>query len=158
MSHVIAAPQLMTAAAGDLATIGSAVDEAHAAAAPTTTAVAAAAADEVSSSIARLFSEHAQDYQAVAARAAAFGDQFVQNLKSSAASYLTIEDFLTSLLRGLGLDPSVPPGSVLCDFLGQTISIVLGGVVLGFFVSLIAISLVIAVMRALIEAITGVLS
>jgi hypothetical protein len=67
MSYVIAAPEIMTAAATDLATIGSTLDAAHRAAGPTTLAVAPAAADEVSVSIAHLFSQHAQDYQAVAA-------------------------------------------------------------------------------------------
>jgi PE family len=113
MSYVIAAPEIMTAAATDLATIGSTLDAATAAAALPT--LAPAAADEVSASIARLFSQHAQDYQALAAEAAAFQGQFVQKLTASAASYASIEDaivwlldtsagwFLTTLDAGVGL-------------------------------------------------------
>ncbi|MGA7055357.1 MAG: PE family protein, partial [Mycobacterium sp.] len=51
----------MTEAATDLANIGSTVNAAHMAAATPTVAVIPAAADEVSSSIAHLFSQHAQD-------------------------------------------------------------------------------------------------
>jgi PE family protein len=61
-----------------------------AAAAPTV-AVIPAAADEVSASIAHLFSNHAQDYQALAGQAAAFQQQFVQHLNAAAGSYAATE-------------------------------------------------------------------
>jgi PE family len=64
-----------------------------------TVAVMPAATDEVSAGIAQLFSEHAQDYQASARQAAAFQEQFAQNLKTTAASYTSIEDAIASLLR-----------------------------------------------------------
>ncbi len=67
MSFVIAAPQLVTAAAVVLANIGSTIDSANAAAAAPTTAVVAAGADEVSAAIAALFGKHAQGYQALSA-------------------------------------------------------------------------------------------
>jgi hypothetical protein len=91
MSWVTAAPDLVTTAATDLASIGSTLSTAHTAAAGSTVAVLPAAADEVSASIAQLFSAHAQDFQGVAGRAAAFHQQFVQNLTASAASYSTAE-------------------------------------------------------------------
>jgi PE family len=91
MSLVTAAPELITAAAADIANIGSTINAAHIAAATPTAAVIPAAADEVSSSIAHLFSQHAQDYQALAGQAAAFHDQFVQHLTSSAGSYASAE-------------------------------------------------------------------
>lgn len=100
MSAVIAVPELMAEAATDLATIGSNLSAAHMTAAPSTVAVLPAAADEVSASIAHLFSQHAQDYQALAGQAAAFHGQFVQNLTASAASYTSAEDFIASLLNG----------------------------------------------------------
>jgi hypothetical protein len=100
MSYVIAAPEIMTAAATDLATIGSTLDAAHTAAAPAL-AVTPAAADEVSVSIAHLFSQRARDHQALAQQAAAFQGQFVQNLKTSAVSYASIEDAIVSLLQRL---------------------------------------------------------
>jgi hypothetical protein len=75
MSLVIAAPELMADTATDLANIGSTLNAAHLAAATPTAAVVPAAADEVSVSIAHLFSLHAQDYQALAGQAAAFHEQ-----------------------------------------------------------------------------------
>lgn len=54
MSYVIAAPEMMTAAASDLAAIGSNVSAAHMVTAAPTVAVTPAAADEVSAGIAHL--------------------------------------------------------------------------------------------------------
>src|SRR5260370_11543059 len=62
MSGVIAVPEVMTSAAMDLATIGSNLSAAHAVAATPTLAVPPAAADEVSTGVAHLFAQHAQDY------------------------------------------------------------------------------------------------
>jgi len=104
MSFVIAAPEMMTAAATDLATIGSNVSAAHMAAAAPTVAVIPAAADEVSASIAHLFSAHAQEYQALAAQAAAFNDQFVQHLTAGAFSYAGIEAALASFLQDVNVN------------------------------------------------------
>jgi hypothetical protein len=99
MSYVIAAPEMMTASASDLAGIGSSLDAAHAAAAARTVAISPAAADEVSESVAHLFSAHAQDYQALAGRALAFHDQFVQHLTATATTYASAEAVNTALLR-----------------------------------------------------------
>jgi hypothetical protein len=63
MSYVIAAPEMIRAAAADLASIGSNLSAARIAAAARTVPVIPAAADEVSTSIARLFSQHAATYQ-----------------------------------------------------------------------------------------------
>ena len=101
MSYVIAAPEMMTSAATDLATIGSNVNAAHMVAAARTSSVIPAAADEVSASIAHLFSQHAANYQALAAQAAAFNDQFVQHLTAGAFSYTDIEATLAWLLQNL---------------------------------------------------------
>jgi hypothetical protein len=101
MSFVIAAPEMMTSAATDLATIGSNVNAAHMVAAARTSSVIPAAADEVSTSIAHLFSQHAANYQALAAQAAAFNDQFVQHLTAGAFSYTDIEATLAWLLQNL---------------------------------------------------------
>jgi hypothetical protein len=68
MAYVITAPEMMASAATDVATIGSNVSAAHTSAAASTLAVLPAAADEVSASIAQLFSQHAADYQALGAR------------------------------------------------------------------------------------------
>jgi hypothetical protein len=101
MSLVTAAPELMTVAATDLANIGSTISAAHLVAATPTVAVIPAAADEVSSGIAHLFSQHAQDYQALAGQAAAFHEQFVQHLTSSAGSYASVEAASAKLLQPL---------------------------------------------------------
>ena len=101
MSYVIAAPEMMTSAAADLATIGSNVNAAHMVAATRTTAVLPAAADEVSASIAHLFSEHAASYQALAGQAAAFNDQFVQHLTASAGAFAHAEAANVALLQPL---------------------------------------------------------
>jgi hypothetical protein len=102
VSHVIAAPEMLGAAAADLATIDSSLSAAHTAAASPTVALVSAAADEVSASIAHLFSQHAQGYQAVAGQAAAFHEQFIQYLNASARSYASTEAANTSSLRSLG--------------------------------------------------------
>ena len=104
MSYVIATPEIMTAAATDLAAIGSTLGEAHTAAAPAL-ALIPAAADEVSIGVAHLFSQHAQGFQSLAGKAAAFHEGFVQNLKASASSYTWIED---DIARWLGVYEGVP--------------------------------------------------
>ncbi|WP_204815125.1 PE family protein [Mycobacterium riyadhense] len=90
MSFVIA-PELVSAAAGEMEGIGSALGAAAAAAAAPTTGVAAAAADEVSAAISRLFGIYGQEFQAINAQAAAFHAEFVRLLNGSAAAYLSTE-------------------------------------------------------------------
>src|SRR5262245_56953119 len=107
MSFVIAAPEMMASAAADLAAIGSNINAAHIAAASPTTAVPPAAADEVSASIAHLFSAHAANYQAQAGQAAAFNDQFVQHLSAGAFSYADIEARLARFLQNLPADANL---------------------------------------------------
>jgi PE family len=114
----------MSAAAADVANIGSAISAAHMAAAPSTVAVIPAAADEVSSGIAHLFSQHAQEYQALAGQAEAYQQQFVQHLTASAQSYASAEAANASLLQSLtagtsALSAADDPMDVL---LGQVIA------------------------------------
>ncbi len=101
MSYVMAMPEMMAAAATDVSAVGSTLSAAHLAAAAPTVAVIPAAADEVSASIANLFSAHAQDYQARAGQAAAFHEQFVQHLNASAGSYAATEAANAASLRHL---------------------------------------------------------
>jgi hypothetical protein len=91
MSQVIAAPELIAAAATDVAGVGSSLDAAHLVAAAPTVAVIPAAADEVSGAIANLFSQHAQSYQELAGQAAAFNSQFVQHLNYIVHAYTATE-------------------------------------------------------------------
>jgi len=143
MSAVIAVPELMAEAATDLATIGSNLSAAHAAAAPSTLAVIPAAADEVSASIAHLFSQHAQDYQALAGKAAAAQHQFAQNLKASAASYAHAEAANTALLRPLAATAD-SIGSAIGAFWDQVVNLAnaavsqLGNLLQGFLELILA--------------------
>lgn len=91
MSFVTTHPESLASAAGDLQTIGAAMDARTAAVAVPTAAVVPAAADEVSSLTAAQFAAHAQLYQAVAAQATAIHDQFVAALATSAGSYAATE-------------------------------------------------------------------
>ena len=91
MSFVIAAPEVLVAAASDLAGIGTTLSAANGAAAASTTRLLAAGADEVSAATASLFSSHAQDFHALGIQAAAFHDQFAQALNGGAGSYASTE-------------------------------------------------------------------
>ena len=90
MSSTFVSPDVLAAAAQDVARIGSTISAANTAAA-STTQVLPAAADEVSAAIARLVGTYAQDYQTVMAHAAAFHEQFVQALTAGAGSYVGAE-------------------------------------------------------------------
>ena len=87
MSFLSTVPELVSAAAGDLSNIGSDLGAANAAAAASTRGVLAAGTDEVSAAIAQLFSGHAAAYQALAAQASNFHNQFVQLLSGGGAEY-----------------------------------------------------------------------
>ncbi|WP_136624933.1 PE family protein, partial [Mycobacterium attenuatum] len=101
MSYLIAAPEMVTAAASDLANIGSTLGVANAAAALPTMSVLAAGADEVSAAIAALFGAHAQAYQTLSSQAAAFHDQFVRALTAGAGSYAAAEAANVAPLQAL---------------------------------------------------------
>jgi PE family len=104
MSFVIASPEYVTAAASDLASIGSSISEANSAAAAPTTGVLAAGADEVSAVVTTLFEAHAQAYQALSAQAATFHNQFVQLLNAGAGQYAATEAASASPLKTLQQD------------------------------------------------------
>ncbi|ETW22544.1 PE family protein [Mycobacterium gastri] len=91
MSYLVVVPQLLSSAATELATIGTALNSAAAAAALPTTGIPAAAQDEVSVAVASLFAAHAREYQALSARVSDFHQQFVESLTSSAGSYAAAE-------------------------------------------------------------------
>ena len=101
-SFVMVSPEVLSAASSDMSGIGSAVRSAHAFAAGSTTSVLAAAGDEVSAAVSELFDGYAREYQAVAAQAALFHEQFVQALTAGGRMYAAAEaasaDPLTSLV------------------------------------------------------------
>src|SRR5260370_4442186 len=86
MSHVTATPQMLAAAAGDLASVASTINAANANAAAGTSGLNAPGADSVSAFVVALFSAHAQAYQTAGAQAASYHNQFVQALRESAGS------------------------------------------------------------------------
>jgi hypothetical protein len=91
MSFVTAQPEALTAAATNLAGIGTSMSAQNAAAAAPTTGVVPAAADEVSALTAAQFAVHAQMYQAMSAQAEAIHQLFVSTLGTSATSYTVTE-------------------------------------------------------------------
>jgi triacylglycerol lipase len=109
MSNLITAPEMMTTAATDLATIGSDLNAAHTAAATQTTAVLVAAEDEVSAAIAAVFSAHGQGFQALSTQAAAFHNQFVQALNTSAGTYASSEAQAVNTLTNIFAAPAITP-------------------------------------------------
>ncbi|MCV7377097.1 PE family protein [Mycobacterium alsense] len=116
MSFVVTEPELVTVAAENLAGIRSSLGEATAAAAAPTTGVAAAAADEVSAAISQLFGTYGREFQAAAARAAAFHDEFVSLLNGGAAAYLGTE--IANAQQGL-LNAVTAPARTLGQMSGQ---------------------------------------
>ncbi len=91
MSFLIAAPEIVSAAATDLANIGSTIGSANGLAAAATTGIAPAALDEVSAVIAAMFGSHGAAYQAISAQAARFHEQFVQLITAGANAYASAE-------------------------------------------------------------------
>ncbi|OOK67608.1 PE family protein [Mycobacterium kansasii] len=104
MSYLIAAPDVLTTAAVDVAGIASSVRAANLAALAPTSALMAAAADEVSAAISSLFSGHAKEYQALGAQAAAFHEQFVQALSAASGAYAAAEAANVNPLQTLAKD------------------------------------------------------
>lgn len=102
MSYVVALPEVMSAAATDVASIGSAVATANQGVASATTAVLAAAQDEVSAAIAAFFSAHGQSYQALSAQATAFHERFAQTLAGATGAYAAAEAANAAPLAALG--------------------------------------------------------
>jgi hypothetical protein len=91
MSFVTTQPEALTAAAGNLEGIGSAMSSLNAAVAGPTTGLGPAAADEVSALTAAAFAAHGAMYQQVGAQAAAIHQMFVTTLQTSASSYAATE-------------------------------------------------------------------
>ncbi|OBK28545.1 PE-PGRS family protein [Mycobacterium asiaticum] len=91
MSFVTASPDLVSAAAGQLAGIRSSLGAAVETAAGPTTGIATAAADEISLAISRVFGTYGQEFQALNAQAASFNAEFVRLLNGGATAYLEAE-------------------------------------------------------------------
>ncbi len=102
MPYVIATPDVVAAAAMDLAGIRSTLSGANTAAAIPTTGLLAPAADGVSLALAQFFGAHGQAYQSLSSNMAAFHDQFVQAMSAGAGAYASAEATNASPLQALG--------------------------------------------------------
>ncbi|WP_343577720.1 PE family protein [Mycobacterium sp.] len=91
MSFVIAQPELLEAAAGQLAGTGSAVSAQNKAAVAPTTGVTPPAADPVSALTAAQFAAYGHQYQEISSRADEILSMFVTVLRTSAGSYAMTE-------------------------------------------------------------------
>ncbi len=99
MSFLLVTPETLGSAAADIRQIGSTVDAGNLAAAIPTIQLTAAAADDVSVAIAAVFGTHANQYQAAAALAATYHEQFARALSAAAASYAGTEASIDTTLR-----------------------------------------------------------
>jgi PE-PPE domain/PE family len=104
MTSVITQPQVLAAAAADVADINSAIGAAKAAAAGPTTGLVAAAGDEVSAMSATLFGAYGQEFQALLQQADAFHEQFVAALSAAGNAYAGAEAAASNSLGTLGGD------------------------------------------------------
>lgn len=114
MSYVTTLPEALSAAAGQLQGIGSALAAQNAAVAAPTTGVVPAAADEVSALQAAQFSAYGSLYQTVSAQAMAVHEMFVNTLGASADSYAA-----TEAANAAAAGPSVSGLSLLGLLTGQ---------------------------------------
>jgi len=133
MSYVAVAPEFLAAAATDLSNIGAELTNAHAGATAATTELLAPGADEVSAAISAVFGSYGQGYQTLAARAAAFHDQFVQTLSAGAASYGSAEAtnvFRTVLHEIVFLQPVIQGVQSTTQSVIQSLQFFGGGLVL----------------------------
>lgn len=109
MSYLTAQPELMAAAATNLADIRSAILSAASAATAPTTGLAAAAGDEVSAAIAKLFGVFGQEGQAALGMASAFQEEFAQVLAGNGLAYLQTELANATAAAGAALNPILSP-------------------------------------------------
>jgi PE family len=112
-------PDTVAAASGDVQRIGTALRDANAAAAARTTVIAAPAADEVSAAVTALFGTHAQQFQALTTKAAAFHEEFVNLLNGGAAQYVHTEIANAAAL----LHPLTTAAGATAAFQGQLASL-----------------------------------
>ncbi|MCV7199536.1 PecA family PE domain-processing aspartic protease [Mycobacterium angelicum] len=104
MSVLLVNPDYFTSATTDLENVGASMRSVNTAAAIPTTALEAASLDEISVAIAKLFTEHGQQYQAVAGQVAASYEEFTSNLAFAVKSYLGAELANIGQLIPFGVD------------------------------------------------------
>jgi hypothetical protein len=120
----------LQSAAQQLAGIRSSLVGSAASVAAPTTAVAAAAQDEISTSVATLFSDFGQQFQSLSSQADAFHEQIVNLVNTSASAYLGAEANATAALQAASADlPSILGGSASVSINGGVVNLppALGG-------------------------------
>ncbi|MFV0495158.1 PE family protein [Mycobacterium sp.] len=131
MTHLLASPEALAAAVGNVDGIGATIRAANAAAAGPTAGLLAAAGDEVSAAITALFNEYGLEYQAVTGQATAFHSDFTRALSNAATSYAQAEAIngaaLSAGVSSTLATAAVPvqsllggPGALLTGFGGLT--------------------------------------
>src|SRR5262249_9425900 len=91
MSYMPAAPELITSAAQDLASLHSTLDQAAASMAGPTSLIAPAAPDEISGMVADVFNDVGRQTQALYAQASAFHRDFANLMHAGATAYARTE-------------------------------------------------------------------
>lgn len=91
MSFVTARPEMLTAAAGNLSTIGESMAANNATVAVPTSEVIPPAADQVSALVATHFAAHGLAYQAIGLMAQQIHESFVNALSTGGTSYAMTE-------------------------------------------------------------------
>ncbi|BDE17323.1 MULTISPECIES: PE family protein [Mycobacterium] len=99
MSTIIAVPDILAGASGELLSINETMRAGSAVAAGPTTAVVPAAADLVSLLTATQFANHARLFQDISAQAAAVQEQLATTLGVSAGSYEITEAANAAVVR-----------------------------------------------------------
>ncbi|SOJ52765.1 PE family protein PE3 [Mycobacterium simulans] len=131
MTHLIAEPQIMAAAAAEVEEIGLAISAANDAAAGQISGLAVAAGDEVSAAIANLFGAYGQECQAVMRQAAAFQAEFTRAVAAAGIAYQHVEDAAAVALQGVLGAPAAPaqaPGAAtIPPFPANELSLIMGG-------------------------------
>jgi PE family len=130
MSFVIAAPELVRAAAEDLAGLRASLSDAAGLAAGATTGMVPAAADEVSAAISAMFGKFGQEFQGLSAQAQAFHAEFVKLMNAGAGAYASAEIANAEravanvvngpAVAGAGAAQSVSAAGLLGGILGST--------------------------------------
>ncbi|OBI85287.1 PE family protein [Mycobacterium asiaticum] len=109
MSFLNTVPELVSAAAADLAGIGSSIGAAGDSIAAATTALLPAGADEISAAVAGLFGSHGQEYQRLSAQITRFHEQFVQSIRAGVNAYAGAEAINLTSLQGLASAATASP-------------------------------------------------
>lgn len=134
------APESLTTAARDLATIASDMKFAHLEAAAPTTTIASAASDEVSTAVVGVFASFGEDFQKLAGQATAFHDRFTQALTGSANAYASAEAANATVMSAAAAEPNYfeNPATTLVTLGAIVLAPVIVLALLGFLSTILA--------------------